>query len=141
VLSDGLGGSPVLVDQSTEDSVTSDRGVERDYGGGVVGWWGVAWALVWPVDVEMTDVLVDDGAGMSFVVDQQSVGAFGADAADEPFRIAVRPGRARRDLDHVDALGAEDGVEGVGELGGPVADEEAERGGLVAQVREQVAGV
>jgi hypothetical protein len=75
-----------------------------------------------------------------FVVDQQSVGAFGVDAADEPFRIAVRPGRARRDLDHVDVLGAEDGVEGVGELGVPVADEEAERGGLVAQVREQVAG-
>ena len=44
------------------------------------------------------------------------------------------------DLDHVDALGAEDGVEGVGELGVPVADEEAERGGPVAQVREQVAG-
>jgi hypothetical protein len=99
----------------------------------------LAWALVWPVAVEMTDVLVDDGASMSFVVDQQSVNAFGVDAADEPFRIAVRPERARRDLDHVDALGAKDGVEGVGELGVPVADEDAKRGGLVAQV-SRVAG-
>jgi len=36
--------------------------------------------------------------GVSFVVDQHPVGAFGADAADEPFRITVRPGRPRRDL-------------------------------------------
>jgi hypothetical protein len=100
---------------------------------------GVGQALVWPVDVDMTGVLVEDGAGMFLVVDQQLVGAFGVDAADEPFRRAVRPGRARMDLDHVDALGADDGVEGIGEFGVPVADEEAERGGSVAQVREQVA--
>ena len=40
---------------------------------GVVGWWVLAQALVRPVDVEMTDILVDDDAGVSFVVDQQPV--------------------------------------------------------------------
>jgi hypothetical protein len=30
--------------------------------------------------------------GVSRVVNQHPVGAFGADAADEPFRVAVRPG-------------------------------------------------
>jgi hypothetical protein len=109
---DGLGRSSVFVDQSAEDSVTSGRGVERDHGRGVVGWWVLAQALVWPVDVDMTGVLVEVGADMSLVVDQQLVGAFGVDAADEPFHRAVRPGRARMDLDHVDALGAEDCVEG-----------------------------
>jgi hypothetical protein len=28
----------------------------------------LTWALVWPVAVEMTDVLVDDGGSKSFVV-------------------------------------------------------------------------
>jgi hypothetical protein len=36
-----LGGSPVLVDHSAEDSVASDRGVERDHGGRVVRGGGV----------------------------------------------------------------------------------------------------
>ena len=62
--------------------------------------------LVWPVVVEVAHVLVEDGAGVSFVVDQHPVGALGADAADEPFRIAVRRGRLGMDLDDVDALGA-----------------------------------
>jgi hypothetical protein len=43
--------------------------------------------LVRPVVVEVAHVLVEDGSGVSFVVDQHPVGAFGADAADEPFRI------------------------------------------------------
>jgi hypothetical protein len=73
------------------------------------------------VVVEVAHVLVEDGLGVSFVVDQHPVGAFGADAADEPFCITVRPGRPRRDPDHGNAFGAEDGIEGSGELGiGPV---------------------
>ena len=108
--------------------MASDRGVEGDHGGGVVGWWVLAQALVRAVVIEVAHVLVEDGAGVSFVVDQHPVGALGADAADEPFRVAVRPGRPGRDLDHVDAFGGEDGIEGVGELGVPVADQEAERG-------------
>jgi transposase-like protein len=32
------GYSPILVDHAAEDSLATDRGVERDHGGGVVGW-------------------------------------------------------------------------------------------------------
>ena len=38
--------APVLVDQSAEDPVASDRGVEGDHSGGVVGRWVLAQALV-----------------------------------------------------------------------------------------------
>jgi hypothetical protein len=48
-----LGGSSVLVDQPAEDAVTSDRAVQGDQGGGVVGWWALAQALVRPVVIEM----------------------------------------------------------------------------------------
>jgi hypothetical protein len=80
-------------------------------------------ALVRAVVIEVANVAVEDAAGVSFVVDQHPVGALGADAADEPFRVAVRLGRAGRDLDHVDALGGEHGIEGISELGIPVADQ------------------
>jgi hypothetical protein len=39
----------------------------------------------------MVHILVEDGAGVSLVVDQHSVGALVADAADEPLGVAVRP--------------------------------------------------
>ncbi len=72
--------------------MASDRSAERNRGGGVVGWWVLTQALMRTVAIDMAHVLVENGAGVSFVVDQQPVGAFGADAADEPFRVAVRPG-------------------------------------------------
>ena len=50
--------------------MATDRGVERDHGGGVVGWWVLAQALMWARVIEVTHVLVEDGAGVSFVVDQ-----------------------------------------------------------------------
>jgi hypothetical protein len=121
----GSGCASVLVDQSAEDSVASDWGVKGDLGGGVVGWWVLIQALVRAVVIEVAHVPVKNSSGVSFVVDQQSVGAFGADAADEPFRVAVRLGRPRRDLDHGDAYGAEDGVESSGEFGVSVADQES----------------
>jgi hypothetical protein len=86
---DGLGGSSVLVDHAAEDSVTSDRGVPGDRGGGIVGWWVLVQALVRAVVIEVVNVAVEDAAGVSFVVDQHPVGALGADAADEPFRVAL----------------------------------------------------
>lgn len=69
-----------------------DRRVVGDYGGWIVCWRVLVEPLVWPVVVEVAHVLVEDGSGVSLVVDQHPVGAFGADAADESFRIAVRPG-------------------------------------------------
>jgi hypothetical protein len=136
----GSGCAQVLVDQSAEDLVASDRGAERDHGGGVVGWWVLIQALVRAVVIEMAHVAVKNSSGVSFVVDQQLVGALGADAADEPFRVAVRLRRTGRDLHNVDGLGGEDGVESGGELGVAVADEEVEGADLVTEVYQQVAG-
>jgi hypothetical protein len=48
-------------------------------------------ALMRPVIVEMAHILVNDGASVSLVVDQQPVGALLANAADKPFGIAIRP--------------------------------------------------
>jgi hypothetical protein len=105
-------------------------------------WWGGCWLRLWcgRVVVEVLGELVEDGAGVSLVVDQQSVGALVADAANEPFGVAVRPGRPGRNLDHINAFGDKNGIEGGGELGVPVADQEAERGDLIAQVHQEVAG-
>lgn len=64
------GCSPVFVDHAAEDSVAADRGVERDLGGGVVGWRVLAQALVRAMVIEVTHVLAEDGAGVSFVIDQ-----------------------------------------------------------------------
>jgi hypothetical protein len=100
--SECLGCAPILVDQSAEDLVTLDRGVAGDDGGGIVSGWMLAQALVRPVIIEMADVLIKNSVSVSCVVNQHSVGAFGADAADEPFRVAVRLGCAGRDLDHGD---------------------------------------
>ena len=88
-LSVGLGCSPVLVDQSAEDSVASDRGVEGSHGGRVMVGRVLAQALVRAVVIEMVLVLVHDGAGVPFVEDQQPVGALVADTGSEedPARI------------------------------------------------------
>jgi hypothetical protein len=74
------------------------------------------------VVIEVTHVPVKNNSGVSLVVDQESVGALGADAPNEPFRVAVRLGRPRRDRDHGDAFRGQDGIKGGGEFGVPVAD-------------------
>ena len=94
---------------------------------------------MWPVRIEMLGVAVQDGAGVGFVVDQQVVGALPADAADEPFGIAVRPGRAWRDLDDLHAYRGEHRVERGGELCVAVPDQEPERAGSVVEIDDQVA--
>src|SRR5438045_7193262 len=88
----------------------------------------------------MADVLIKNHVGVACVVNQHSVGAFDADAADEPFRVAIRPGRAGRTLDDVDAFGSEDGIESSSELRVPVADEKTEGADPVAEVHQEVAG-
>jgi hypothetical protein len=98
-------------------------------------------ALMWPVRIETLGVAVQDGAGVGFVVGQQVVGALPADAADEPFGIAVRAGRVWRDLDDLDVYGGEHRVERGGELGVAVPDQEPECAGSVVEVDDQVAGL
>jgi hypothetical protein len=81
-------------------------------------------SLVRAVVIEVALVLVEDSAGVSFVVDQHFVGALFSDRSDEPFGVAVSPWCLRWGLDHLEALGGEDSVEGGGEFGIPVADQE-----------------
>ena len=107
----GSGDSSVHVDHAAEDSVPADRSVERDGGCGVGVGWAVAAALVWSVIVEVSGVLVEHCRGVAFVVDEDSVGAFGPDAADEPFGVAVGSWCARWNLDRFDAFGGEHGIE------------------------------
>ena len=92
------------------------------------------------VVIEVTLVVVQHDAGVSLVVDQQPVGALLADATNEPFGVAVRLGCLRRDLDHLDIIGGENGIEGGGELGVPVTEQEAERTDPLTEVHQQVAG-
>jgi hypothetical protein len=91
-------------------------------------------ALVRAVVVEMALVLVQDGAGMSLMVDQQSIGALLANRADESFGIAIRLRGPGRDLDYIDVVGGEDGIDDIGELGVPVADQKTERGESCAEI-------
>jgi hypothetical protein len=120
--------------------MASDRGTERDHGGRIVVGWVLVEALVRTVIVEVPSKFVEDGEGMSLVVDQHSVGAFLADAANEPLGITVRSRGPGRNLDHVDVFGGEYGIEGSGELGVPVTDQEAERGDPFAQIHQEVTG-
>ncbi|MEA2259785.1 MAG: hypothetical protein QOJ51_2610 [Acidobacteriaceae bacterium] len=50
--------------------MAADRGVERDLGGGVVDWRVLAQALMRAMVIEVTHVLAEDGAGVSFVIEQ-----------------------------------------------------------------------
>jgi hypothetical protein len=77
---------------------------------------------------------------VAFVVDEDSVGAFGPDAADEPFGVAVGSGCPRWDLDRFDAFGGEHCIEGRAVFGVPVADEEPECRDSVVEVGHEVAG-
>ena len=88
-----------------------DRSVERDDGRGVVVGWAVPAALVWSVVVEVPGVLIENCRGVAFVVDEDSVGALGPDAADEPFGLAVGSWCPRWDLHRFDAFGGEHGIE------------------------------
>ena len=107
----GSADSPVLVDHAAQDPLPADRSVEWDDGGRVVVRWALVATLVRPVIVEVPGVLVEDCRGVAFVVDEDSVGALGPDAADEPFGVAVGSWCPRWDLDRFDALGGEHGIE------------------------------
>jgi hypothetical protein len=96
---------------------------------------------VWTVLVEVTLVLAEDAASVTFVVDQHPVGAFSADAPNEPFRVAVGPGRPRWSPDHLHAFGGEYLVKAAGELRVSVADQEPKGRGSRTQIHDQVAGL
>ena len=73
---------------------------------------------------------------MTLAEDEHAVGQFSSDCSDESFGVAVGLRAASWDLDDVDARVGEDGVEGIGELAGSVADQEPELGRAVAGERQ-----
>jgi hypothetical protein len=73
--------------------------------------------------------------------DQHVVEAFPAQCPDEAFHDRVRPRCPDRGTDDADVGTDEDGVERRGELAVPVADQEPEPLGVLAEVHEQVAGL
>jgi hypothetical protein len=73
--------------------------------------------------------------------DQHVVQALAAQRANEPLREFVRPRRADRRPDHPRAVPGKDFIERRGELAVPVADQEPEPPGPVAEVRKQVPGL
>ena len=85
--------------------------------------------------------LVQHGFGVSFVDDQEAVEEFAADCPDKALGDRIRPWCAHRRLDDPDVDGGEDRVEGGGELGVAVADEEQKAAVGVVEVHEQVAGL
>ena len=73
--------------------------------------------------------------------DQEVVEAFPAQGADEPFCDRVCPRRLGGGADDADVGAGEHGVERGGEFAVPVADQEPEPVGVLAEVHEQVAGL
>jgi hypothetical protein len=94
-----------------QDPLPVDRSVEWEDASGVVVGRALVVTLVRPVIVEVPGVRVEDFRGVAFVVDEDSVGALGPHAADEPFGVAVGSWCPRWDFDRLDALGGEHCVE------------------------------
>jgi hypothetical protein len=88
----------------------------------------------------MVLVLAKHGCGMPLVGDEDAVEELASDAADEAFGDRVGPRCPHWCLDDADVDGGEHGVDGGGELGVAVSDEEPEAPAGVVEVPEQVAG-
>ena len=82
--------------------------------------------LVGPVPVVMVGILAEDRSKVLFAVDEYPVAALGSCCAYPSLGATVRAWGPRRGLDRRQALACEDLVEGAGELGVAVPDEEAE---------------
>ena len=78
---------------------------------------------------------------MPFAEDQHPVGNLGPGGEHESFRISVRPWTPRRDFHHIDPGVSPHRVERIGELTGPVPDQEPEPRGAIAQIHQQVANL
>lgn len=73
--------------------------------------------------------------------DQHPVQQLTTGGADPPFRDGVGPRRLKTCAQEPDALGADDRIEAVGELGVPITAEGPELPDVVCQVHEQVASL
>ena len=87
-------------------------------------WWAEFEAAVWPVRVVVGDVGSQDGFEMASPEDEDPVEAFASDGADPAFGVGVGLGCADGGPDRGDVFGAKDVVEGTGEFGVSVSDQE-----------------
>jgi hypothetical protein len=81
----------------------------------------------------------EDRPQVWFTEDQHSVGHLGPGGEHEPLRKSVRAGTSGWDLHRLDIGAGQGRVERCGELPGPVADQEPEAGGVVAEVHQEIA--
>jgi hypothetical protein len=79
-------------------------------------------------------VLGPDAAEVTFAEEKHPVGDLSPGGEHEPLRKSVRARTAGWNLHGLDAGAGQGRVEGVGELPGPVADQEPEVRGVVAEV-------
>ena len=93
------------------------------------------------VRVEVLDILAQHGGEVASSGDQDVVEAFSAQCPDEAFRDRVRPWSSGRGADDPDVDAGEDRVERGGELAVPVADQEPEPVGAIAEIHQQVTGL
>jgi hypothetical protein len=96
---------------------------------------------MWAVGVVVGEVLLPHLREVAGSADQGVVEAFATQRADPALRDDVRPWRPHGGADDADVGGGEDRVEGGGELGVPVADQEPELLGAVPEVHPEVAGL
>ena len=93
------------------------------------------------VGVEVRHIFAQHDVEVARSADQQMVEAFPAQCPDEAFRDRVRPRCPDRSADDADVGAGEHGVERGGELAVPVADQELELLGAIAELHQQVAGL
>src|SRR6266496_2071927 len=93
---------------------------------------------MWPVFVAVPAVDAEHVLEMTAADDEDPVEAVGADCAHPTLCEGVRVRGLNWRADDLDALGAEDLIEGVAELGVAIVDEESE-GVLVAELHGEVA--
>jgi hypothetical protein len=76
---------------------------------------------------------------MPLAEDQHPVGDLGPGGAHEPFRISIRARAPGRDRPSLAARADQNRVERCGELPGPVAGQEPEARGAVAEIHQEIA--
>jgi len=130
------------VQQPTEAVSSADgrrgRVLERDQIAGRV-WCSKAECSVRALAVVVVDVGTERTLELPFAEDEQPVQALLTDRAHPALSVGVCVGRLDRCLDHPDALGAEDLIEGRGVLGVPIVEQEADGVVTVIQLHDEVA--
>jgi hypothetical protein len=101
--------------------------------------WAKVAGAVGSLTVVVANVLGEHHTQVSLAEDHHEVGEFGSEGAHEPFSETVRPRATRRNPDRLDTHIGQSGIEGCGELAGPVADEELKFSDAIAEVHHEVA--